>query len=81
MSGINVLIFYSAAIFESVNINGVLGSVIVNTSNFVGAICGMLLLSCFGRKTMLVGWSFFMAASLFGMGWAYNEAYKLCPDP
>ena len=30
---------------------------------------------------MIVGWSFLMTACLFGMGWAYNEAYKVCPNP
>ncbi len=80
LSGINVLIFYSATIFESIGSSGVVGAAIVNFSNLVGAICGMLMLSCFGRKTLIVGWSFLMTACLFGMGWAYNEAYKLCPD-
>ena len=80
LSGINVLIFYSSTIFNSIQVPGVVGTAIVNSSNLVGAICGMLMLSCFGRKTMLVGWSFFMTACLFGMGWAYNEAYKLCPN-
>jgi SP family galactose:H+ symporter-like MFS transporter len=81
LSGINVLIFYSSDIFKSVGLKGGQGPAIVNFSNLVGAICGMLMLSCFGRKTMLVRWSFFMTACLFGMGWAYNEASIGCPDP
>ena len=75
LSGINVLIFYSATIFESIDPSpqsGVLGTVKVNFANLVGAICGLLMLSRFGRKTAIVGWSFLMAACLFGMGWAYN---------
>ena len=74
LTGINVLIFYSSNIFVSIGVSGVVGAAIVNFSNLMGAICGMLMLSCFGRKTMLVGWSFFMTACLFGMGWAYNAA-------
>ena len=80
-TGINVLILYSATIFEAIGVSGVVGAAIVNFSNLVGAICGMLMLSCFGRKTMIVGWSFLMTACLFGMGWAYNAAHNACPDP
>jgi len=44
LSGINVLIFYSANIFESIGKSGVVGAVIVNLSNLIGALCGMLML-------------------------------------
>jgi hypothetical protein len=70
LSGINVLILYSNSIFESIGFAGVVGAAIVNLSNLVGAICGMIMLGCLGRKTMIVGWSFLMTACLFGMGWA-----------
>ena len=80
LSGINVLIFYSSNIFESIGKSGVVGAVIVNISNLIGALCGMLMLGYFGRKTLLVFWSFFMAACMFGMGFSYIEA-KNCLDP
>lgn len=80
LSGINVLIFYSSNIFESIGKSGVVGAVIVNISNLIGALCGMLMLGYFGRKTLLVFWSFFMAACMFGMGFSYIEAKK-CLDP
>lgn len=82
LSGINVLIFYSSNIFERINpgSSGVVGAVIVNISNLIGALCGMLMLGYFGRKTLLVFWSFFMAACMFGMGFSYIEAAN-CPDP
>ena len=74
LSGINVLIFYSSNIFESIGKSGVVGAVIVNISNLIGALCGMLMLGYFGRKTLLVFWSFFMAACMFGMGISYIES-------
>jgi hypothetical protein len=74
LSGINVLIFYSATIFENVGINGALGSAITNSANLIGAIGGGLMLSRFGRKTLVVFWSFVMSIFMIGMGVAYSEA-------
>lgn len=79
LSGINVLIFYSSTIFESVNINGALGAAITNSANLLGAIGGGLMLSRFGRKTLIVFWSFIMACFMIAMGVAYQEAVT-CPD-
>lgn len=73
LTGINVLIFYSSNIFTSIGFSGIVGTAIVNFSNLVGAIVGMLLLSCFGRKTLLISTAIPMTACLFGMGWAKNN--------
>ena len=79
LSGINVLIFYSSNIFSNIGKSGAVGAAIVNFSNLVGALVGMVMLGAFGRKTLLVFWSFFMAACMLGMGYSYIEANN-CPD-
>ena len=80
LSGINVLIFYSSNIFEDVGKPGPVGVAIVNSANLVGAILGGLMLSRYGRKTLIVFWSFIMSIFMILMGVAYNEA-QLCHDP
>lgn len=79
LSGINALIFYSFDIFTSVGIPGSLGAAITNGANLVGAVGGGLMLTRFGRKTLIVFWSFVMAFFMIAMGLAYNKT-ETCPD-
>ena len=72
LSGINVLIFYSSTIFENVGKSGAVGAAIVNGANLVSALIGSVMLGLYGRKTLLVFWSFWMAILMIGMGFAYN---------
>jgi phage shock protein PspC (stress-responsive transcriptional regulator) len=72
LSGINVIILYSSKIFESVGISTTLGAALTNSANLFGAIVGMSLLSCFGRKFSLCLWTLFMAGCMIGMGFAFN---------
>lgn len=80
LSGINVLIFYSANIFIQLGKSGAVGASIVNFANFVGALVGMALLTKFGRKTLLISTMFFMTACMIGMGIVYNQSLS-CVDP
>ena len=81
LSGINVLIFYSSNIFEDVGKPGPVGVAIVNSANLVGAILGGLMLSRYGRKTLIVFWSFIMSIFMILMGVAYNKAKNCEGDP
>lgn len=80
LSGICVLVFYSATIFEQIGQSGAVGAAITNFANMCGAIGGVTMLAFFGRKIMLVTATFFMATAMILMGNAYIHAEK-CVDP
>lgn len=80
LSGISVLIFYSATIFIQIGQSGSVGAAITNGANMCAAIGATIALGFFGRKVMLVTFTFFMSASMILMGNAYIQAGK-CADP
>jgi SP family arabinose:H+ symporter-like MFS transporter len=53
--------------------SGPVGVAIINSANLVGAILGGLMLGRYGRKTLIVFWSFFMAIFMILMGVVYNS--------
>lgn len=75
-----MLIFYSGTIFENLGKSPTVGAAITNFANLLGAMGGMAMLGFFGRKFIVVFWSFFMAASMLLMGNAYIQTSK-CADP
>lgn len=66
--------FYSSTIFAKLEgISPNTGTALVGVVNMLSTAASSLLLSYFGRKTLLWSMSILMSASLVGLGIAYNQ--------
>ena len=73
LSGINIIIFYSAELFKS---HPAKGSTLVNSANCLSAVAGALMLNHFGRKTLLAFWSSVMSILIIFMGISVNSGHE-----
>ena len=68
LTGINAVMFYSGQLFAADDgLSPAQASCIILWSNFTAAVCGMFLLGCFGRRTLMIGSYCFTCIGLFGM--------------
>jgi MFS family permease len=65
--GINVFIFYSAFIFESIGVEPNRAVFLLNLANFVAVFPTIWLLNYYGRVTLMAVWTFVMTISLLVM--------------
>lgn len=76
LTGINFIIFYSNKIFEkTTTMDSVTITELCNVVNFVSTFGGIVLLSCAGRKTIMVICNFIMAAILITVGLAIQQQW------
>ncbi|MEU7000554.1 sugar porter family MFS transporter [Nonomuraea sp. NPDC046570] len=78
--GINVIFYYSSALWQSVGIDqsqSLLISVISATINIVGTFIAIALVDRIGRKPLLLIGSAGMAVSLATTGWAFSAAAEV----
>ena len=73
LTGNASVIIYSNSIFQRINENGgnldpALGSIIIGSLNFFGALIAIFPVSYFGRKTLLIIGNLAMSISLFALG-------------
>lgn len=76
LSGINAIIFYSSAIFDSAGVSPNVGSAIVMTANCFAVIGGAALLTCFGRRTIMLVCTTIMTAILVIMGVSFIQQWN-----
>ena len=72
ISGINAIMFYSTRIFSKTGTPATLATSLVGVVNMVSTLASTLLLSKFGRRSLLWTFSFVMAAILICLGIVYS---------
>ena len=67
LTGINVFIFYSATIFESIGVEPNKAVFLLNLANFIAVFPTIWLLNYYGRVSLMAVWTFVMTICLLTM--------------
>jgi hypothetical protein len=71
LTGINVILFYSNKLFKGLSTTATMVTFLIGFVNFITSIIGLILLSFFGRKTLMLVFNALMSLTLFFLGYFY----------